>query len=294
MIEGLFKFQHLSHHAGTTRQKAPGQRTTRGQVEGMALSQTLKLVYNVLHYYPPHALRFAPCTNAILELLALQQPLPKPAMEPPVNDMINTLLTLDLTKCSPSTAFPDEDPERLVAVLIDALASAIKSYPPQDLDVSVSPCVSLLRALHDLAPEPMRAFMRQRLLPGDDERSKPLGQADTLPAHLLRFSTSGFTPTLRETIPIFLFELSDRDAEKFVKNVGYGYASGFLANYKIPAPPPPGADGGERGRGGTASESDVNFVTGQYLKDEPQPQEPPMTEEEKMQEAERLFVLFER
>ena len=130
----------------------------------------------------------------------------------------------------------------------------------------------------------MKGFLQQCLLPQDDERSKPLGQSDTLSGKVLRLSTSGHTPYLREIIPQLLFELSGKDPETFVKNVGYGYASGFLANHKLQAPEHKSAKDAD----------DINFVTGQYLQNEPKSEEAPMTEEEKMREAERLFVLFER
>lgn len=85
-----------------------------------------------------------------------------------------------------------------------------------------------------------------------------------------------------------MFVLSDRDAETLTKNIGYGYAAGFLATRGIEVP----KMDGEGESGGLNPE--INPITGQKWSAEPQDTGPPMTKEEKEREAERLFVLFER
>ena len=283
-------------------------------MEGMALSETLKLIFNILHKHPSEAYRYNDCVEYTVNLLLNENPLPQPPIELPLSDTINALINLDLETANQDILFPDSDPPRLTNRLFDILDAAIKFYPVQSVDTSASPLLALLNKLTLTAPETVKNSMRTRLFPSDDERTKPLGQADTLPARLLRLSTSGHTPQLRESIPSLLFELCDKDAEKFVRAVGYGYASGYLTNHKIPVPlryrsasvgseangegssaATTATGGGERTeRRGRASEDKVNFVTGQYLAHEPEPSGPLMTEEEKMREAERLFVLFER
>lgn len=289
--------QSLRQHAAM---KGSSKRTMAGSMEGMALSQSLKLLFNVLHFYPSQAKRFSGSTSSIISILLQEKKLQDPPIEPPTSELVNALLNLDLKISDRNALFPLSNPTSVVDHLIRILEAGLKHYPEKELDVAASPCISLLRRLHDLAPEDVKDFMRHRLLPTDQERKKPLGKSETLPARLLRLSTSGHTPTLRDSIPVMLFELSGKDAEKFVRNVGYGYASGFLTNNNIPAPHPPNprdgqsSSGHQRGRSGNASENEVNFVTGQYLADEPHVEGPPMSEDEKMQEAEKLFVLFER
>jgi hypothetical protein len=39
-----------------------------------------------------------------------------------------------------------------------------------------------------------------------------------------------------------MFELSDQDATSFVKNVGYGFASGFLMAHEMPKVPQTAAE----------------------------------------------------
>ena len=95
-----------------------------------------------------------------------------------------------------------------------------------------------------------------------------------------------------------LFELSDQDAATFVRNVGYGFASGFLLTHHLPVPrigSVASSEGGDRGAMVTSVDGqEINPVTGQRRDMEPVDHRPAMTDEEKEREAERLFVLFER
>ncbi|KAI9478699.1 MAG: guanine nucleotide exchange factor, partial [Benjaminiella poitrasii] len=74
-------------------------------------------------------------------------------------------------------------------------------------------------------------------------------------------------------------------ASKFVQQVGYGNAVGYLLKKGIAIEPPQGDDGHGK---------DINPITGQYKASEPEKDLKDMTDEEKEREAERLFVLFER
>ncbi|KAL9111733.1 MAG: hypothetical protein Q9187_007874, partial [Circinaria calcarea] len=174
------------------------------------------------------------------------------------------------------------------------------------LEQLANPLLSLLRKIYDFAPENIKTHMRGLLLPSDDERTQPLGKSNTLSAYLLRFSTSPAAPNLRETISNLLFELSNRDATSFVRNVGYGFASGFLMTHDLPVPENAleawstdshssqgqVEDPGEKVTNVNGVE--INPITGQRRDMEPAGLEMEMTDEEKEREAERLFVLFER
>ncbi len=104
-------------------------------------------------------------------------------------------------------------------------------------------------------------------------------------------------------ISSLLFELSNKDAQKFVQNVGYGFASGFLFQHNVPIPEnaleawSTGSDGSNT-RASQDSRQDisgrVNPITGQLLEMEETIETEEMTQEEKEREAEKLFVLFER
>lgn len=233
---------------------------------------------------------------------------PSSPLQQPVNYLINALLNLDfdIENSGQSTAnpmFPIPDQVRHVDDLIIILDSSISFYKEDQLEGLASPLVTLLQKLYVVAPPSVRKHLRAKLLPSNDERAKPLGRSDTFASGLLRLSTSPVAPNLRESVSSLMFELSDQNPTTFVRNVGYGYASGFLMSHHIPSPD----ISDRRAREDVDSDSDdlretltlvdgqeINPITGQRKDMEPVDTGPEMTDEEKEREAERLFVLFER
>jgi hypothetical protein len=267
----------------------------------MALSETLKLLFNITHFYPELSEHFSKSIPNIFKIL-VRRKLPSPPLQAPVNYLINALINLDLEdkkgnqhKCfGQNTVFHSSNENMNAEHLIKILDNAITAYTESELDTTVSPLLTLIRRIYEIAPEGVQKYMESLLLPTDDERSRPLGKSDTLSARLLRLSTSAMTPSLRGSISAMMFELSGKDAGKFVHNVGYGFASGFLLSNNIQMP----ENAFEAHALATGQESDegvpVNPITGQRLDREEHVEMEPMTEEEKEREAERLFVLFER
>ena len=137
----------------------------------------------------------------------------------------------------------------------------------------------------------VKKSIRSKLLPTEEDRNEVLGRTSTLPSWLLKNSTNPLTPQLREIISNLFFDMSDKDASKFVENVGYGFASGFLFNRNLPVPDN-ASEAFSPATGGPSRP--VNPITGQFLDAERHPEEAKMTDAEKEREAERLFVLFER
>lgn len=99
------------------------------------------------------------------------------------------------------------------------------------------------------------------------------------------------TPYLQQLVPALLFELSDRDPTRFIRNVGYGHAAGYTFSRGVQLSPEDLAAGSS---GNTVGRFEYNPITGQRRNTEPRHDLPKMTEEEKEHEAEGLFVLFER
>ena len=269
-------------------------------MEQMALGETSQLMFNMIYFFPQLAASFSTSIVPIFKLLS-RDPLPRPLLQPPVTNLINALINLDLENATFESSgedaiFPETDQKRNIGRVIDIFDSAIENPSDEKLDQTAIPVLTLIRRIHEHAPEEVKKYMQTRLLPAEEERDKPLGRSESLAARLLRITTSGLTPKLRESVSALLFELSGKDASKFVENVGYGYAAGFLLNHNIPMP-----ENSTRGWGnilnnpvGGIRQTHVNPITGQRLDREPRESGPPMTEEEKEREAERLFVLFER
>lgn len=275
----------------------------------MAFAETLKLMFNVNHFYPDISDSFLKSITPLLKILHRTR-IPTPALQPPINYIINALTNLDLEskKClqfgGGHPLFPSFDKKCNAEHLINILERTIQDYRESELDTTAAPIISLIRKVYEVAPESVKKFMETLLLPSNADRNQPLGKSDTLASKLLQLSTSPSLPNLRTSISAMMFELSGKDAQKFVQNVGYGFAAGFLTNMNmntlsIPANASEAfSNGGASERASTSSESSsvpVNPITGQRLDAEPKGDDgPPMTEEEKEQEAERLFVLFER
>lgn len=244
----------------------------------MALTETLKLLYNVTAKQPELAVRFASSVPDLFSIL-FHQKLPVPPLQGSVSATINALMNMQI---SHETCPTKEQVEQL----IDILGRSIKTYPESELERTVTPLILLLRKIQDKASPDVRECMQSLLLPNEEDRSKPLGQGDSPPSRLLQLSISPFLANLRESISTLLYELSDSNPTTFIHNIGYGYAAGFLSTHKIEVP--------ETMVRADAQGEDINPVTGQRLAAEPENPEPEMTDEEKEREAERLFVLFER
>lgn len=279
----------LARHAELATKGAQG---APEPMQDMALVETLKLMFNVTHFCKQKVDSFAPAIPHVLTLLIKRSFEPSKPLDGPFSPLVNSLVNLELDKEEArASLFPEKGPRTVVAErLIQILDPALKNYGENDLENTVTPLVSVLRIVYGSAPEEVKVFIRGKLLSTEKDRKNVLGRGESLPARLLRNTTNAVAPQLREAISHLMFEMSDKDASKFVENVGYGYASGFLFQNNIPVPK--NASGAEEENG--ASARPVNPITGQFLDQESGPAVPEMTDEEKEREAERLFVLFER
>jgi hypothetical protein len=292
--------QCIAHHS-TAFSKSGRRKSRTSPIEEMAMVEALKLMFNVTHFDPELTPNFTPSIEPLVNML-VHYHLPSPPLQSPITYILNALLNLDLSSAEKKTPmgreaktsplFPYSTPEKVVDRMGAILFRAMKEHPERDLDEGAATLITLLRRLYEIASPQMKSWMRWLLLPNEKDRDQPLGKGDTLSARLLQLSTSPSVPNLRENISSLLFELSDKDANKFVENIGYGFAAGFLMNNKIEVPKN-AAEASSSTRDGGA---DVNPVTGQRwsAEDKQKADLPEMTEEEKEREAERLFVLFER
>ncbi|KAF3038224.1 hypothetical protein E8E11_000953 [Didymella keratinophila] len=293
----------LQRHAD--RYTEPRQRTKEhtAPMDLMALSETLKLLFNITHFHPDLSQHFTSSIPHIFKVL-LRRDAPTKPLDAPVSFLINALLNLVREEGTGGASqphdpdlhaalFPSTETSINVTHLINILDTAISSYPASELDATISPLLTLLRRIYEVAPSDVQETMQSKLLPSDNDRAQPLGKTSSLPSRLLQLSTSAQTPALRDSISAFHFELSSKSPTQYVQNVGYGYASGFLLSKNIPMPDPALADAGVASNG-EGSSMPVNPITGQRLDKEERVEMPEMTQEEKEREAERLFVLFER
>lgn len=290
--------ENLSRHADRCSTHSTGK-TKADPMEEMALAETLKLLFNVTRYTSDHISSFDRAVAHIATIFCTH-PLPdsKTPLSPPFSLLINALMNLDLASPAARRAlYPEKEPTRIVGRLVQLLDLAMKVYTDNDLEQLATPLVCVLSSTYEHAPAEdadgsVRAFVRGRLLPTDEDRKAGLGKAETLPSRLLRNWANPLAPEFRRAVSHLYFDLSGKDAGRFIENVGYGYASGFLFQNKIPVPES-AMEGGAEASSSSATRP-VNPITGQFLDEEKFPDLPEMTKEEKEREAERLFVLFER
>ncbi|OJD20575.1 hypothetical protein ACJ73_08089, partial [Blastomyces percursus] len=284
--------QHIYRHS---KRFSKARKKKLDQMDELALSETLKLIFNITNFYPHRIDAFSPSIPHILKILSRIE-IPTPPLQAPVNYLINSLLNLDLEAkkskhFGTNPLFPKFDQNCNVDKLINILDQAVAMHKPEHLETLAVPLLTLLRKIYSFAPEGPQKYMEWLLLPEDDDHDLPIGQSNTLSSRLLRLSTSPVAPSLREGISALMFELSGSDATGFVRNVGYGFAAGFLMSHDMPVPET-AKEAFSTGSGGL--DPNVNPITGQRWDAEPQETGPEMTQEEKEREAERLFVLFER
>ncbi|KAL6716475.1 hypothetical protein ACLMJK_006042 [Lecanora helva] len=293
---------HTSHYVRSKdEQHQNGQSKNGGQQAAprpAAIVETLKLLFNLNQFYPNHVQDFSPVIAPILEILRTIE-VQVSVLQQPVTALINSLLSLDLPGSMSSESQESKEVSALFPqpahlnclCLINILDASIQSSKEDDLD-SLVPLLTLLRRVYELAPTTAKEYMQEQLLPSSTERAQPLGKTNSLPSRLLRLSTAPTSPRLKEGVSSFLFELSDKDAGIFVRNVGYGFAAGYLMTHNLPIPHNVSGDTHESVI--TVDGQEINPITGQRRDMEPEDPLPAMTDEEKEREAERLFVLFER
>lgn len=309
--------QNLARHAKLYLAKP--KKGKEEPMEDMALTETLKLMFNLTHFCSQRIETFSPAIPHILTILSRRPIPPSDPLGPPVGPLVNALINLELdnkkgTAEATNPLFPKGNHNTHTEHLISILGTSIQVYAESDLEANVSPLLTLLRNIYEHAPPDVRTLMQDRLLPSDTDRAQPLGRTESLPSRLLRLSTSSTSPQLKEAISNLLFDMSDKDAASFVQNVGYGFASGFLFQHNVPIPEnaleawsTSGGTDAEAEKGGVAASEEVgkpkekagkgravNPITGQLLDMEAPHEGKEMTQAEKEREAEKLMVLFER
>ena len=265
-----------------------------------ALSETLKLLFNLNQFYPQYSGSFHRTLPPILNILHCLTLDSEPLLQP-MNYLINALLNIEFSSAqtreqdeggSPSNLlFPKEDFSSHTTRLVQVLEVSIDSYSEDALESTAVPLITLLRRVNEIAPGQVQKKLREQLLPSDAERDQPLGKSNTLASKLLKLSTAPAATQVKEGISSLLFELSDKDPATFVRNVGYGYAAGYLTTHQTSTPS--GMDD-VGARVTNVDGREINPVTGQRRDMEPPDPSSNMSDEEKEREAERLFVLFER
>ena len=254
----------------------------------LACNETLKLCSCLLARYTFQTSRFTGTLEPLLSLLE-NVDICSPPLQPPVSLLISCLVSL---KLDPELMFPSSNCTIHVVRPANYLTATIQEEDSENskLDKILSPLLQLFLRIAEIATDTPKKRLQDIFLPSIRDRDRPLGEGSSLQAKLLGVSSVIENESLRQLVPALFFELSDQDPQRFVENVGYGYASGFLYTQGIPLP---NSSSNRIIDEDSLEPTEINPVTGQRV-DAESDSSVPMTDEEKEREAERLFVLFER
>jgi len=242
-----------------------------------ACAASLRLLSTLAARYENQAHRFLKAVDPALEMLSKMTIL-TPPLQPPVSIMVNCLPVIPLQRARHIEV-------SAVDKLVEILKDCINFYGTQDKESEFLPLLLALMAMAQSEATEAKGRLQESFIPSDEDRKEALGKGNTLPHKLLHMSNQSMFPEVREVIMTLFFELSGKDPSRFVHNVGFGNAAGYLSTKGIQI---------TQKDLGDAVSADVNPITGQRMDAESQPDLPEMTQEEKEREAERLFVLFER
>ncbi|XP_029311983.1 synembryn-A-like isoform X2 [Cottoperca gobio] len=170
----------------------------------------------------------------------------------------------------------------------------------EKLKEKVTPILNLLTE-SCRAHRETRHYIRKRILPPLRDTSQRPEEGSTVKSRLIRLMTNLDTD-LKHCAADLIFVLCKENVGRFVKYTGYGNAAGLLATRGLL-----GGQGSRTFSSDTQYSSDsdsdteeyrqvkdrINPVTGRVEAEQPDPMEG-MTEEEKEEEAKRLFMLFNK
>lgn len=159
-----------------------------------------------------------------------------------------------------------------------------------NLDEILTPLVVLITRL-SFGDEGSRIRLREWVIPHDLDRMTPLETRADLLGRCLRLMASVYHGRLKDAVGEMFYVMCDSDAGLLSSLVGYGNVAGFLFNKGVFNPPAQSSNAAEANIPSTSSGVAINPITGVVQKPTTVPE---MTDEEKEQEAEKLFVLFDR
>lgn len=288
-------------------------------VKTPAFIECLKLAFNLLHHYPEFSLptlQASSCERLVRALTSCDAA--DESYQQFYQQVINYILCIPVEKWLYHTA----PSAKLITSICEYLRTSILIFCPVDDDSAnlgdlsltlttaqehtLSPLLSLFHATvteiftSSSVSENLQSIVSNFVLPSVQDRQKPLGKSSSLSGCLIRVASNPLVRNSRNIIYDILWKVCGEDHDVFVQSFGLGFASSFLASQGIAFPGSLVTDSGSQpnSRKNSAVSTDgVNFITGQLVSHEEQPAKKPLeelTEEEKLRDAERLFVLFER
>ncbi|KIJ19776.1 hypothetical protein PAXINDRAFT_166006 [Paxillus involutus ATCC 200175] len=158
----------------------------------------------------------------------------------------------------------------------------------ETLDELVSP-LAILITRFCLGDEDAKSRIRNWFIPPNLDRTSPLEKRSDLLGRCLRLLQSVYHTRLNRLCGEMFFAMCDSDATTLSGYLGYGNVAGFLFHKGVVSAPTKSSTSGAPTT--TPTGLPLNPITG-TIEEEHDPVN--MTDEEKEQEAEKLFILFDR
>ncbi|KAJ4490042.1 guanine nucleotide exchange factor [Lentinula aciculospora] len=223
-----------------------------------------------------------------------RSPSPNPPSSYDVLQRTHDLLEVAFSHHFPGNSDPDSQEVR-DAFKKETEAAGVPS--DTSLDDILSPLVILCTRIC-LADESSRVRMREWTVPSDLDRTNPLDERPDFLGRCIRLLGSVYHTSLKEAVGEMLYAACDSDAALLSSLFGYGHVAGLLFNKGVmSAPSPPSNSSSSQTQSSTSNldQREVNPITGTYAPSgSTASATADMTEEEKEQEMEKLFVLFDR
>ncbi|RSL67166.1 hypothetical protein CEP54_003373 [Fusarium duplospermum] len=266
--------RHVKDLSGKPKSKSRSK-SKDDPMQDMALTETSKLLYVVSHNCTDRISVLSAAVPHLVYIL-LKHPIPesKP-LDSPFKALISAFTNLDFgSEKNKAALYPKGKTFKVADRLVNILELVVRAYADTELDEFASPSAKVIRKVYTNASDPLKKHMRGLLLPTAEDRVDELGTRDTLPGKLLKHMTSRTCPVFRVDIINLFLEMSDRDANKYAENVGYGFAGGLFLQKSMPIP----ASATEAFGGGAGGSQEPRVLT----------------KEEKERQTEELFELFDR
>jgi len=287
-FEKLIDKHHLADHINDNIERHAKNKRPSTQ-DDQALSETLKLVFNITHFCPTRAKAFSKSISSIMKILS-RRTVQSPPLHAPVNFLINSLINMDMEE---KKAIANSNLKACVEKLIEILDSALRTYDDSELDATVTPLLTLLKRIARVSPPAVVAAMKATLLPDPPKSGLRNNDPELLHMRLLDCLTNPRSTSLYDGISTLFFELVGGDVNKLVGDFGLGFSSGFLLTRNQQIPSVKNSRSSMRSSitsVSTSSARSVDMSSSQRL----QSRAPKVATTKAKVDPERLMVLFDR
>ena len=221
--------------------------------------ETLKLLFNVAYFYPSKRTQLSKSIGSILKILS-HRPIPSPALQQPINHLINGLTYLDLEDRRAYAGLPALrlDVRKAVEQLMALLDAALRTYKATEPAEILLPLIGVLKRLAGAGLSDVRPLLRESMimrrapssaatsstLSAFSRKDKSKAEAQ-LPALLQTLLASPIPTALHDALSALVLEVAN----------GMPLPYGWNVSSRLGLPPPTGPRNSFASSAGSARDS---------------------------------------